>query len=96
MKKHPKSIDGLMRYLRDEKGIQISGSAQKRKLMNIGYYHGYKGYRYIRTPGRHVAYRNFDELMAVYRFDTQLKGLFYPIVMEIETAFKNGYVTTNS
>ena len=40
---HPKSIDGLMRYLRDKKGISISGSSQKRKLMNMGYYHGYKG-----------------------------------------------------
>ena len=35
---HPKSTDGLMRYLRDKKGISISGSSQKRKLMNIGYY----------------------------------------------------------
>lgn len=44
-KKHPKTTDALMRYLREEKGISISGSSQKRKLMNIGYYHGYKGYR---------------------------------------------------
>lgn len=46
-KKRPKTTDALMRYLREEKGISISGSSQKRKLMNIGYYHGYKGYRYI-------------------------------------------------
>lgn len=89
MKKHPKSINELMRYLRDKKGMEISGSSQKRKLMNIGYYHGYKGYRYIRAPSRHVDYRNFDELMAVYEFDARLKALFYPVVMEIETAFKN-------
>lgn len=44
---HPKSTDGLMRYLRNKKGIAISGSSQKRKLMNIGYYHGYKGYRLV-------------------------------------------------
>lgn len=42
-KKRPKTTDALMRYLREEKGISISGSSQKRKLMNIGYYHGYKG-----------------------------------------------------
>ena len=41
-KKRPKTTDALMRYLREEKGISISGSSQKRKLMNIGYYHGYK------------------------------------------------------
>lgn len=34
-KKRPKTTDALMRYLREEKGISISGSSQKRKLMNI-------------------------------------------------------------
>lgn len=86
---HPKSIDGLMRYLRDKKGISISGSSQKRKLMNIGYYHGYKGYRYINSPSNHLPYTAFDELVAVYDFDAQLKALFYPSVMQIETAIKN-------
>lgn len=33
---HPKSTNDLMRYLRDKKGISISGPSQKRKLMNIG------------------------------------------------------------
>lgn len=40
-----KSIDGLMRHLRDTHNIDIKGSIQKQKLRNIGYYHGYKGYR---------------------------------------------------
>lgn len=78
-----------MRYLRDKKGISISGSSQKRKLMNIGYYHGYKGYRYINSPSNHLPYTAFDELVAVYDFDAQLKALFYPNVMQIETAIKN-------
>lgn len=86
---HPKSTDSLMRYLRDQKGIAISGSAQKRKLMNIGYYHGYKGYRYINTPSKKVAYTKFEEVVSVYDFDSQLKSLFYPNVMLIETAVKN-------
>lgn len=86
---HPKSIDGLMCYLRDKKGISISGSLQKCKLMNIGYYHGYKGYRYINSPSNHLPYTAFDELVAVYDFDAQLKALFYPSVMQIETAIKN-------
>ena len=47
--------------------------------MNIGYYHGYKGYRYINTPSNHVPYTKFEELVAVYEFD----------VMLIETAVKN-------
>lgn len=30
-----------MKHLRDS-GIDINGSGQKRRLKNIGYYHGYK------------------------------------------------------
>ena len=86
---HPKSTNGLMRYLRDKKGISISGPSQKRKPMNIGYYHGYKGYRYINAPSNHVPYTKFEELVAVYDFGTQLKSLFYSNVMLIETAVKN-------
>ena len=38
----PKTLNSLMKHLRDG-GIAIDGSAQKRRLKNIGYYHGYKG-----------------------------------------------------
>ena len=86
---NPKSVNALMKYLRDEKGIFIAGGSQKRSLMNIGYYHGYKGYRYINRPGNQVLFSDFNELLAIYAFDTQLKTLFYPCVMRIETAIKN-------
>ena len=36
-----------MAYMRNEKCIDINGSVQKRKLRYIGYFHGYKGYRYF-------------------------------------------------
>lgn len=85
----PKTINSLMRYLRDDKGIAISGTSQKRALMNMGYYHGYKGYRYINRPTNLVNYTDFAQLKAVYDFDTKLKSLFYPSVMFIETAVKN-------
>ena len=94
MSNKPKTINGLMKYLRDEKGIIISGASQKRKLMNIGYYHGYKGYRYIDKPSNRAPYTKFDELLAVYDFDMQLKSLFYPYVMQIETALKNYVLET--
>lgn len=87
-KKKPKSTNSLMKYLRDNKGIDIS-SSQKRKLMNMGYYHGYKGYRYINRPSNQIPYSKFEELVAIYDFDAQLKALFYPSVMLIETALKN-------
>ena len=41
-----KSPDALMRHLRDN-GISISGSSQKQQLINTGYFHGYKGYRFF-------------------------------------------------
>ena len=88
-KAKPKSVNSLMKYLRDEKGININGSSHKRKLKNVGYYHGYKGYRYIRRPSNQITYSDFDELLAVYEFDAQMKTLMYPSVMFIETALKN-------
>ena len=86
---NPKTINALMKYLRNKKGIKISGTSDKRKLMNIGYYHGYKGYRYINKPSNQINYSNFEELLAIYDFDMQLKALFYPYIMQIETALKN-------
>ena len=40
---HIKSINGLMKYLRQEHQLQIGGTKDKRRLKNVGYYHGYKG-----------------------------------------------------
>lgn len=83
----------LMRVLRNSKNINIK-SSQKRSLMNIGYYHGYKGYRYINNPSNRIAFTEFDELLAIYNFDSHLKTLFYPSVMFIETALKNYVLET--
>ena len=88
-KQKPKSVNALMKYLRDEKGMKINGSSQKRKLKNIGYYHGYKGFRYIRKPSNQINYTSFDELLAIQEFDSQIKAILYPWVMFIETALKN-------
>ena len=41
-----KSTDALMRHLR-KNNISISGSLQKQQLINTGYFHGYKGYRFF-------------------------------------------------
>lgn len=89
--KLPKSLDGLMRHLRDKKHIQINGSTQKQKLRNIGYYHGYKGYRFYSKPSgyNNFPYKDFDQLVAVVECDNRLKALFYPHVMFIETALKS-------
>ena len=89
MENKPKSINALMAYMRNEKCIDINGSVQKRKLRYIGYFHGYKGYRYFYNPSRRITYTNFNEIQAVYDFDMKLKTILYPQVMFLETALKN-------
>lgn len=86
-----KKIDGLMKHLRDNHNIAIKGSSQKRKLRNIGYYHGYKGYRFIYKSGNKVSipYTDFNQVLSINTFDIELKSIFYPHLMFIETALKN-------
>ena len=84
----PKTLNSLMKHLRDS-GIDINGSGQKRRLKNIGYYHGYKGYRFAGTASNRLPLTDFSQVIALYDFDTQLKTLFYSRVMAIETALKN-------
>lgn len=84
----PKTLNSLMKHLRND-GIAIQGSAQKRKLKNIGYYHGYKGYRFASKAANRLPLTDFVQVTALYDFDMHLKALFYPRVMAIETALKN-------
>lgn len=84
----PKTMNSLMKHLCDS-GIAIGGSNQKRKLENMGYYHGYKGYRFAGKAGNRLPLTDFSQVVALYDFDMQLKSLFYPRMMSIETALKN-------
>ena len=77
-----------MRHLRSN-GISIGGSKQKRQLMNTGYFHGYKGYRFFYDPSRKLPFTSYDEIYATIQYDSKLKSLFYSKVMYIETAVKN-------
>ena len=83
-----KTIDGLMRHLRHN-GIAISGSGQKRLLINTGYFHGYKGYRFFRNSARKIPFATFEEIYATIQYDSALKSLLYGKMMFIETAIKN-------
>ena len=83
-----KTIDGLMRHLRDN-GISISGSVQKRQLRNTGYFHGYKGYRFFGTSSNRLPFTSYDEVYATIQYDSKLKSLLYGKMMFIETAVKN-------
>lgn len=83
-----KSPDALMRHLR-ENGISISGSSQKQQLINTGYFHGYKGYRFFMSSSNRLPFTSYDEINATIQYDTKLKSLLYGKMMFIETALKN-------
>ena len=83
-----KTTDGLMRHLR-KNGIAISGSTQKRQLINTGYFHGYKGYRFFKNAGTKLPFTTYDEIYATIQYDSELKALLYGKIMFIETAVKN-------
>lgn len=82
------SINQLMKYLRAHHHITVK-SNQAQALRNIGYYHGFKGYRFIRTPNQRIPFSSLDEVIALNKFDMQLKTIFYPKVMFIENALKS-------
>lgn len=83
-----KKTDALMRHLR-ESGISIQGAKQKRQLINTGYFHGYKGYRFFRNSQRRLPFTSYDEVYATIQYDSDLKSLLYGKMMYIETAVKN-------
>jgi len=84
-----KSLNALMRHMRSSAGIDVRGSAHKRTLAHMGYFHGYKGYRFSGSPNRRIPYAGFDDLSAVVSFDSGLKALFYPLLMKLEMTMKN-------
>lgn len=84
-----KSTNALMKYLRNKHKIAINGSSDKTALLNMGYYHGYKGCRFYCEKTNKFALSAFYQVQAIYNFDSQLKALLYPKIMFIETALKN-------
>ena len=78
----------LMKYLRNVHHINVK-SNQTQALRNIGYYHGFKGYRFIREDTSRVKFTSLDEVIALNKYDMQLKAMLYPKVMFIENALKN-------
>lgn len=85
------SFPNLIKYLKNSHSIQIAKS-QERDLRNIGYYHGYKGYRFIRDASNKVAFSNLKEITTLNKFDLDLKSLMYPKIMFIETALKSYFI----
>lgn len=87
-----RSLDGLMEHLRDDCGIQISGSDAKEKLRQYGYYHGYKGYRFYKQNMNRIPYTDFSEMIAVMKYDNELKRLKVRDKLHsmLSNSYKNG------
>lgn len=77
-----------MKYLRNKHHINVK-SSQAQSLRNIGYYHGFKGYRFIRVDTDRINFSSLDEVIALNKFDMQLKSVLYPKVMFLENALKS-------
>ena len=59
------SIYQLMKYLRKKHNINVK-SNQAQALRNVGYYHGFKGYRFIRKDTNRIAFSSLDEILAYF------------------------------
>lgn len=70
------TIDQLMQHLSSH-GIAISGDVQKRQLTNMGYFHGYKGYRFFQTQKKRLPFTSFHEIYELLQYDAALKALMY-------------------
>lgn len=85
------SFEELIDYLKTNHNISVAAN-QKRNLRNIGYYHGYKGYRFIRYSSHQIPFSSMKEITTLNKFDLDLKSLFYPKLMYIETALKSYFI----
>ena len=84
------SINSLMKHMRTNHGMEdLRGSDRKILLRNMGYFHGYKGFRFVRKPKNALPLPSFGALMDIYGFDSAIKAAIYPEIMFIETAVKN-------
>lgn len=87
--KKGKSTRSLMRHMRTSHGIDIKGTSHKNTLLNMGYYHGYKRYRFIKERKNLQNFHNFNEIKALHNFDFELKQIFYSMITLFETGIKN-------
>ena len=81
----------LINYLKTHHSIKIKLS-QEKELRTIGYYHGYKGYRFIRESTNTINFTDLKEIIALNKFDLDLKSIIYPKIMFIETALKSYFI----
>ncbi len=82
------NFQGLIHHLKDRHNLIVDKN-QERDLQNIGYYHGYKGYRFIKHSSNPIKFTSFGQIVTLNRFDMRLKSIIYPRLMFLETALKS-------
>lgn len=82
------SLKDLAEHLNNKHHLPVQEN-QIQDLRNIGYYHGFKGYRFVRKSGNPIKFTAFSQIVSLNNFDMQLKGIFYPSLMFIENALKS-------
>lgn len=87
-KKRYATYDSLMRHMR-KSGVHIAGSSQKRHLRLSGYFHGYKGYRFNKTPTNLIPFDSYSQVRLVIEFDEIVKSILYLPLMQLESAIKS-------
>ena len=73
--------------------LVLQAARKKKQLLNSGYYHGYKGYRFFHHAEKRIPFSSFEDLYFTIQYDTRLKTLFFPHMMFIETALKSIAIT---
>ena len=61
----------------------------KKELKKLGYYHGYKGYRFAGIAKNRLHLQSFEQISSLISFDRALKSSIYPRIIAVETALKN-------
>jgi len=89
MPKKGKSTNSLMRHIRDNHHIEIYGANDKKNLLRMGYFHGYKAYKFNKDVQHEFVLNDFQEIKHIYQFDNELKSVFYGPMMQLETTLKN-------
>jgi abortive infection bacteriophage resistance protein len=79
--------------LRDDKGLIVTDADEARKILEeIGYYSLIAGYKnlFINPAAKKYTYGvTFNEIVAFYHFDEQLRSLFLKYILQVERHLKS-------
>ena len=84
----PKNIKELGRQI-EEAGIAFQGRKGEESLLQNGYFHLYKGYRFYQKEENLLPFERYDDLLELMKYDMSLKEILFGKVVFLETAVRN-------